>query len=502
MIRRAANQWAVNQSAANRGAANRGAGEPHAASRRAMRQRATGRRAMRQRTTKQRATKQRAANRRAAGRRAAFTLVELLVVIGIITLLASTVLLALYGAMEDARESRTRSQIAHINEQLMYRWQSYRSRAVPFRLPSGFVSMDASNNRFPQRMTPRIAAQLRLAVLRDLQRMEMPDRRLDVLDGPAALFYENDQDRNATTPGIWQLYPNPLDFNVGNSPRAAQPGLQKAYIRFIESRLGTSYPNIGAWSDTFQGAECLYMILANMQEGGTSAIDFFKSSEIGDVDGDNMPEILDAWGHPIEFIRWPAGFSAHPGPDVKWGVAGVDDDQDGIADNGPESGWLGSDDLQSPSDLQDRRVTVAGSGSSADPFDYFRVDYRWWSLDSNGVPVFTDDPFALYPLVYSAGRDGIYDILSDTTETFFSSPAPLRYTQTLRPIGMGTGLYPNDPYVAIDAQFEIGRTAGHLLSLYGYDMPSHDWPRAARTVPPNGVDNSVDNLHNHYIEVR
>ena len=434
----------------------------------------------------------RAALRRAGSRRAAFTLVELLVVMGIITLLASTVLLALYGAMEDARESRTRSQIAHINEQLMYRWQTYRSRAVPFRLPSGFVIGYSSGDPVLQRMTPRIAAQLRLAVLRDLQRMELPDRRTDVFDGPAPLFFE--------APGVWQLYPNPLDYSPNSppvnpplSPRLTQPNLQLAYQRFVQARLGN---NPGAWSETFQGAEGRYMVLANMQDGGTSALDYFKSSEIGDVDGDNMPEILDAWGHPIEFIRWPAGFSAHPGPDLAWGVAGVDDDQDGIVDNATEAGWLGSDDLQSPSDLQDRRVSAADPGTSADPFDYFRVDYRWW----DGVS--TNDPFALYPLVYSAGRDGIYDILSDTTETFFANPAPLRYTQTQRPVGMGLQPYPNDPYVAIDNQFEIGRTAGALLQLYGFDMPSHDWPSGARTVPPNGVDNSTDNIHNHYIEVR
>ena len=417
-----------------------------------------------------------------------FTLVEMLVVLAVIMLLATTVLLALQGAMEDARESRTRSQIAHIHEQLMFRWQSYRSRPVPLRLPSSFLTRDNSNNPVRQRLTARIAAQLRLAALRDLQRLEMPDRRLDVDDlGPSLLFYENDLDANAGTPGRWGAY---------QPGTIAEPSLHRAYHAFVTTRMGST--NWNNWSLSFQGAECLYMVLANIKQGGNSALDFFKQSEIGDVDGDNMPEILDAWGRPIEFIRWPAGFSAFPGPDMQWGVAGVDDDQDGQIDNPTEAGWLGSDDLASPSNLQDR--------GDPDPFDFFKVDYRWWNTDGSGNPIYVDQTFALFPLVYSAGRDGIYDIIADTTEPVYTSPAPLRYPATMRPqdpnralIGL-PGPYPNDPYIAIDG-LEIGRPA---------DLPSYNWSNlveieqnpALRSVGVDGLDNSRDNIHNHRIEAR
>ena len=54
-------------------------------------------------------------------------------------------------------------------------------------------------------------------------------------------------------------------------------------------------------------AECLYMIclLSGFQP---EAMENFRAEEIGDVDNDQRPEFLDAWGRPIAFIRWPTAF--------------------------------------------------------------------------------------------------------------------------------------------------------------------------------------------------
>jgi prepilin-type N-terminal cleavage/methylation domain-containing protein len=58
--------------------------------------------------------------------RVAFTLTELLAVIAIIGILASSVLFAMWGAIEMAKEARTRTQITKLNELLMTRWEGYR----------------------------------------------------------------------------------------------------------------------------------------------------------------------------------------------------------------------------------------------------------------------------------------------------------------------------------------------------------------------------------------
>jgi hypothetical protein len=42
--------------------------------------------------------------------------------------------------------------------------------------------------------------------------------------------------------------------------------------------------------------------------------EFLNSQNTGDTDADNWPEIVDGWGHPINFWRWPTRFirSAQP----------------------------------------------------------------------------------------------------------------------------------------------------------------------------------------------
>jgi prepilin-type N-terminal cleavage/methylation domain-containing protein len=61
----------------------------------------------------------------------AFTLIELMVVIAIIALLAAVVLSALGTATEQAKAQRTRAIINKLDQLVMEKWDSYRTRAVP-----------------------------------------------------------------------------------------------------------------------------------------------------------------------------------------------------------------------------------------------------------------------------------------------------------------------------------------------------------------------------------
>jgi hypothetical protein len=138
------------------------------------------------------------------------------------------------------------------------------------------------------------------------------------------------------------------------------------------------------------------MIVAEMNEIGGNGLDFLQEGEIGDVDGDGMPEILDAWGNPINFIRWPYGFlSGGVGPDGVWNTADDDPSLSAIMVNDPDN--------------------------SPDPFDPLAV-YR--DANNKRYP-------ALYPLIFSAGPDGKYEILTDH--------APGLKYGTLSPVK-------NDPY--------------------------------------------------------
>lgn len=280
--------------------------------------------------------------------RRGFTLVELLVVMVIISMLASIALVAMWGAQEEARIQRTRAQIAKIHEILLPQFEAYPSR--PVRLPPNLAPGDRRRDR--------------LLILRDFMRMEFPDRQSDLLTDP--LF-----------------------------PAIPKPALR----RTLELRLSQlEGMGNGAWNPIHEQAECLYLILSCLRFEDRDALSYFRDSEIGNVDGDAVPEILDGWGNPIGFLRWAPGFSEHRGLDGAWGAAGVDDDGDGVIDNYTEAGWrsippaAGEDDFLSPSFIQTQNAQ-----RSPDPFDPLRVDPRWTDADTSFAP------FLLFPLIFSAG---------------------------------------------------------------------------------------------------
>ncbi len=346
--------------------------------------------------------------------RQAFTLVELLVVISIIAMIASMALFTLYGVREDARERRARSQVMRINELLMQQWESYRTRAVPVRtVTSG--------------MNPQAASWWRLRALRELMRMELPDRRTDLL-----------------TPASDDPSLNPAGQTVF---LRSSPTLWRAYVRRARQQIIGKYKNDptfptfpanqDAWKDPswwtplHEQAECLYLILASMRDGDTTGLDSLTEDEIGDVDNDGMPEVLDPWGVPIYFLRWAPGFRS----DLQLG------------------------------DMKPAEDGNAGTGNG-DPFDPLKVDPRW--RDSNG----NNDPFLLYPLVISAGRDKQFDVLLDFNVT--ASDPPLNYA-----------LVANDPYVFFNHPI-----FGVVQIGYQDDVDG------------DGVFGYGDNITSHFIEVK
>lgn len=304
--------------------------------------------------------------RRKNSNRPSFTLVELLVVISIIAVLAGAVLSALSGVVDEAKHARTKSQIAKLHSLIMAKWEGYRTRPIRMTIPAGTTSSGIT------------LARVKLFALRDLMRMELPDRITDLDNGSVTLTVPKDDGSGNVTltlpnPSLWKSYRR----RAGYAPTA------------------TSQPT---WTFQHQGAECLYLIVAAMRDENTSGLEFFREKEIGDVDGDGMPEILDGWGNPIEFLRWAPGFS-------------------------PES------DIQS-----------SNASASPDPFDPLKVDPRWTDSDS------TNDPFMLIPLIYSAGPDGAYGVASDydtipsTVATDIDDPNYDHFRQTT------ASPYRSDPY--------------------------------------------------------
>jgi len=357
----------------------------------------------------------------------AFTLMELLVVIVIITILSSMVLFALYGAMQTAKRVRTQTQVMRLSDMVVQKWDTYKTRAVRLDIPQA------------QRGNALDLAAARMVAIRDLQRMELPDRITDLQFGPVAI-------------------PRPI-MPSGTQPRLDPPSLWWAYRRRA-GFVGTSTTAPVAWTPAHQGAECLYLIVSQTRDGDTSGLDFFKETEVGDTDNDGMPEILDAWGRPIEFLRWAPGFSISTGADVMWGLSAVSDIN--------VRGEAGSDD-EIVSDLH-----VPDGRLSPDPFDPLSVDDDLRSVLS--LPA--RRTFALVPLIYSAGPDNIYDITSDANPTIDYTRSPPPPSSPPHPPAL-----PVDPFYVIPA---AGSGPEKQVGL-PWDVDS------------DGELNSIDNVTNHLI---
>lgn len=308
-------------------------------------------------------------------RRAGFTLVELLVVSTIIAILAGMLTFALAGANQAAKRRRSRTQVAKIHEMIAEKWESYETRSVQFST-TGLAMMDNATSRQDRNRT-------RLFALRELMRYEMPDRVSDLVD-----------------PGT-QTPKAPLFVDL--------PAISKYYT----SRAARAVND--EWTTQHQGAECLYLILSRIEVGDGFALDAFPDREIGDTDGDGMPEILDAWGRPMQFIRWPAGYT------------GVSTYQNPTSTDPEIRG----------TDVFDFTGLFRGSGDNS--------------------------TYTIFPLVFSNGEDGIANIVRDggSEGNVWSGYA------TTSPI-------PNDPYTTVDG-FQIGsvrdtESNGHIDNITNHAL--------------------------------
>ncbi len=321
------------------------------------------------------------------GRRArlGFSLVELMIVVLIVSILATLVIGAYTGSMQLGKVARTRAQMAKIDSLLAPIWESYGTRRIDTR---ELDDSDLTGNDALKK-----TARARLAILRQLQRYELPDRLSD-LRGWNALS----PDKKKKLPPRTQLY---LKMAALMAPQWMSP----------------SSPDGNKLSLLHQHSECLYLILANTQDSNTNGLEFFHESEIEDTDGDGMPEILDGWGNPIEFLRWAPGFES-------------DKQKFKNEEGGWNEGWI----EENPDPLDPLGVdTEAGGGGVNDG----------------------KKTYYLHPLVFSAGPDGKYHIATDIRDMEDDSDTGgvLNYDSVH-----------NNPY-AVFSQVKLGE---HFEDRYGY----------------------------------
>ncbi|MDE0865457.1 MAG: prepilin-type N-terminal cleavage/methylation domain-containing protein [Rubripirellula sp.] len=383
----------------------------------------------------------------------AFTLIEVLIVIVIISIMGSMVMTAVSGVMTTAKQSRTKTIISIVDSVLAEHYANLKYRQLPVEIPDLFQP-SGNANELGFEVLASEAARVRLMMIRDLQRMEIPDRLSDITTAPSAMYAATNKvlidnsgniintrdDRNQRKILDVTWYSPNATFLSGSDN---VPSRLAAYRNRMP--IGLTLNSSAALAN--QGAECLYLIMATSFVGGTPALEAIPSANIGDTDKDGLREILDGWGNPLGFIRWPVGYF-------------------------------------------DPELSI--DKTIPDDFDLFRSDYSYTAVpgstssSAGAYDVFTaanfDDgtvkPWSMRPLVFSGGPDGEYGITANpitgtgvemanynyqasnwwwpTTVAFYGQELPSRD-------GLATRPFP-DPYLRmfVSSNLNNGVFAGRL----------------------------------------
>lgn len=283
-----------------------------------------------------------------------FTLVELLVVVLIIGLLASMAIVVTNQAIYSARVANTRITIDKIDEIISEMYENFETRRLPTALPEH----------------PFIAHAMRLWMLRDLMRMEMPSSWDEALIGPAGFQFQYRNENGVVTYA-------PPNYYLSIDPSPDFPPLRKMYCDAYYAAKARDPVIV----HRYVSAKLLYLIVTL---GNPETREAFHDSEIM-TDEDGLSYFIDGWRSPISFMRWAPGlFDSDRQPVItNWS----DNDQKAKAvENFP--------DPMNPVNLSGGIITILPGNQYV-----IDLDKQW----PNGEPVIA---WGLVPLIVSSGGAG------------------------------------------------------------------------------------------------
>lgn len=194
-------------------------------------------------------------NRQPSPNRTGFTLVELLVTIGVIAILAGILVVALGGAGVRSRQEATAALIKKLNGQVQERLEA--------------LDRFKKSRQFESEARLQISPSITDSVLRE------------------ALYFKVIQIRYLpqSMAELWTVSERDFDRDF--------PG---------------KTPSLPSAVDETESSEMLYYFLTKARAPGVPTVDpaTFTTSEVADTDGDGLLEFVDAWGRPLRFYRWPS----------------------------------------------------------------------------------------------------------------------------------------------------------------------------------------------------
>lgn len=245
--------------------------------------------------------------------RPAFTLVELLLVIAIISVLATMAVGVMRQAQDDAKASATESRILQLESLFQVALEDYEVRRLPIRRRTLLAYVDGNPFILPSGDRQERFLQLRdlrRRILQDIINMEMPRPFID----PMGNFLANDDVARfpsenpaaVTSGGVG--FARWLDDNYGDPPAGGGPLLRDFLRTLRPARVQSFGPfkNGAGFTDPEFNlpGEYVHAILSRMDVDGTPAIELLGNSAVGNSDDDDFPEVVDAWGDPLQLRIW------------------------------------------------------------------------------------------------------------------------------------------------------------------------------------------------------
>ena len=201
--------------------------------------------------------------------RSAFTLIELIVVMGLIAVLASLAIYAVSAFQANARYSATEVLIIKLDSMIQQR------RGDLYRY------LKESEQRVTGTVDPAYVVAFR--------------NQIANLNNGDAISYSSTYGGGVAGRSTRIVFGRKLSY------RATFPQ------RFSEFSTPPTMTNPSNHRAETESAEVMYHFLTSSSQFGGAAVEKgeFSDQEVADTDGDGLLEFVDAWGQPLRFYRWP-----------------------------------------------------------------------------------------------------------------------------------------------------------------------------------------------------
>lgn len=222
-----------------------------------------------------------------AKRRSGFTLIELLVIIALIAVLVGLGVAGYFQVMESQRASNTETMMRTVDQTLQKHWSQVISDAhKEIDLPPDVTTLAGGDN----------------------ERARVIWKKLRLIEAFPTSYAE------IGTPIVYNPIYGPLS-GEGLIP-VKRRKYNGTYVKILAKQLSWPPPTTGPvpaptppgsptpFDPTTESAACLLMALS-ISRAHSPVTEDQLGSNAADTDGDGIKEIVDAWGKPLRFFRFP-----------------------------------------------------------------------------------------------------------------------------------------------------------------------------------------------------